>query len=136
VIVEGDGRQTADRAEEEEPRGGEEQAGEDAVVGGVEAEGGVVGGLTCGDGDIDAFATDEGAEALTGGGEEAEEETDGFHLYARRAGFTRKERDGDAGEDDEAPEDLGCREACAEPEPLTDGGDGSGEALRHEDREP
>ena len=44
-------------------------------------------------------------------------------------------RDGDAGVDEEAPEDLRGREPGAEPEPFAGGGDGCGETLRHEDGE-
>ena len=62
------------------------------MVRGVEAEGGVVREFTGGVGDKSAFAADECAEALAGGGEQAKKKSDGFKCDLRRVRAARQQR--------------------------------------------
>jgi hypothetical protein len=102
------------------------EAAERALISGGDAVDGLAGQERGGVG----FTADHRSEALTGGGEHAEDKTERPDRYARRVRPARHERDRHAAENNRAPKQLGVGNPGAEPEPLGQHGERGGEALR------
>jgi hypothetical protein len=119
-------------AEEEVTDRGEEDAAPDALVGGGDAVDVFAG--RCGD--FVGFAADDGTDALSECGDDAEENSEDECATREVEVFARSEGYGDSREDDEAAEDLAKGEGVIEPDPFEGGADGCGEAMEEDHGEP
>ena len=88
--------------------------------------------FTCRKGDEVGFAGDDRPDALSGGGEKPEHESAPMQFHAHGMFAIRLKRDCHSSQNDPAHCDLRGGHGGAEPHPLTDGGDGSREALGDE----
>lgn len=92
-----------------EPEEGDGQAAEDALIGLRDS----IDAFTGEGGESVGFATDDRAETLPAGGEETEEKSNRLEPNPERVAARGKQRDRDAGENDEAPRALSGAESPA-----------------------